>query len=100
MDKNELKKVILSYGDKIGAVGISLDCPSAGDFVIGYGFDDKEKKWKVYQNGERGMSMGGHYLFESEEEALEKLYEIVLDYHEFDERDKERRRKIAAEKQK
>lgn len=100
MDKNELKKVILSYGDKIGAVGISLDCPSAGDFVIGYGFDDKEKKWKVYQNGERGMSMGGHYLFESEEEALEKLYRIVLRYHEYDERDKERRRKIAEEEQK
>lgn len=100
MDKNELKKVILSYGDKIGAVGISLDYLSEGDFVIGYGFDDKENKWKVYQNGERGMSMGGHYLFESEEEALEKLYRIVLQYHEYAERDKERRRKIAEENQK
>ena len=100
MDKNEWKKAILSYADKIGAVAISMDYLSTGDFVIGYGFDDKEKKWKVYQNGERGMSMGGDYLFESEEEALEKLYQIVLRYHEYDERDKERRRKIAAEKQK
>lgn len=100
MDKNELKKVILSYGDKIGAVRISLDYISKGDFVIGYGFDDKENKWKVYQNGERGMSMGADYLFESEEEALEKLYRIVLQYHEYAERDKERRRKIAEENQK
>ena len=100
MDKNELKKVILSYGDKIGAVGISLDYLSEGDFVIGYGFDEKENKWKVYQNGERRMGMGPDYLFESEEEALEKLYRIVLRYHEYDERDKERRRKIATEKQK
>ena len=100
MDKNELKKVILSYGDKIGAIAISLDYLSKGDFVIGYGFDDKEKKWKVYQNGERGMRMDANYLFESEEEALEYLYRVVLRYHEYDERDKERRRKIAAEKQK
>lgn len=98
MDKNELKKVILSYGDKIGAIGISLDYISKGDFVIGYGFDDKEKKWRVYENVERGWSIGK--LVESEEEALEKLYRIVLRYHEFDERDKERRRKIAEEKQK
>lgn len=98
MDKNELKKVILSYGDKIGAIGISLDYISKGDFVIGYGFDDKEKKWRVYENVERGWSIGE--LVESEEEALEKLYRIVLRYHEFDERDKERRRKIAEEKQK
>ena len=99
MDKNELKKVILSYRDKIGAIGISLDCLSKADWEIGYGFDDKEKKWKVYENGERGMG-GPFCLFESEEEALEKLYRIVLRYHEFDERDKERRRKIAEEKQK
>lgn len=99
MDKNELKKAILSYADKIGAVAISMDYLSKGDFVIGYGFDDKEKKWKVYENGERGMG-GPFCLFESEEEALEKLYRIVLRYHEYDERDKERRRKIAAEKQK
>lgn len=98
MDKNELKKVILSYRDKIGAIGISLDCLSKADWEIGYGFDDKEKKWRVYENDERGMSIG--QLFESEEEALEKLYRIVLRYHEFDERDKERRRKIAEEKQK
>lgn len=98
MDKNELKKVILSYGDKIGAIGISLDYISKGDFVIGYGFDDKEKKWRVYENVERGWSIG--QLFESEEEALEYLYRVVLRYHEYDERDKERRRKIAAEKQK
>ncbi len=98
MDKNELKKVILSYGDKIGAIDIRLDYLSKGDFVIGYGFDDKENKWRVYENGERGSSIGK--LFESEEEALEKLYRIVLRYHEYDERDKERRRKIAAEKQK
>lgn len=98
MDKNELKKVILSYGDKIGAIGISLDYISKGDFVIGYGFDDKEKKWRVYENVERGWSIGK--LVESEEEALEKLYRIVLQYHEYAERDKERRRKIAEEKQK
>lgn len=98
MDKNELKKAILSYADKIGAIAMSLDCLSTVDWEIGYGFDDKEKKWRVYENLERGMSIGE--LYESEEEALEKLYQIVLDYHELDERDKEFCRKIAAEKQK
>lgn len=38
-------------------------------FVIGYGFDNNEKLWKVYQNNERGMK--AEWTFENEEEALE-----------------------------
>ena len=45
------------------------------DFVIGYGFDNNEKLWKVYQNNERGMK--AEWTFENEEEALEKLYKKV-----------------------
>lgn len=98
MDKNEWKKLIKSYASKIGSVAIDLDYLSESDFVIGYGYDETEKKWKVYQNGERGMHMGGDYWFGSEEEALECLYDIVLDYHRYAEEDKEFRRKKAMKK--
>lgn len=48
MDKNEWKKLIKSYASKIGSVAIDLDYLSEADFVIGYGYDETEKKWKDY----------------------------------------------------
>ena len=33
---------------------IVLNQITDADFVIGYGFDNNEKLWKVYQNNERG----------------------------------------------
>ena len=72
MDKNELISSMLSFKDNIGMWKIVLNQITDADFVIGYGFDNNEKLWKVYQNNERGMK--AEWTFENEEEALEKLY--------------------------
>ena len=66
---------VLSFKDNIGMWKIVLNQITDADFVIGYGFDNKEKLWKVYQNNERGMK--AEWTFENEEEALEKLYKKV-----------------------
>lgn len=55
MDKNELISSMLSFKDNIGMWKIVLNQITDADFVIGYGFDNNEKLWKVYQNNERGM---------------------------------------------
>ena len=75
MDKNELISSMLSFKDNIGMWKIVLNQITDADFVIGYGFDNNEKLWKVYQNNERGMK--AEWTFENEEEALEKLYKKV-----------------------
>ena len=66
---------MLSFKDNIGMWKIVLNQITDADFVIGYGFDNNEKLWKVYQNNERGMK--AEWTFENEEEALEKLYKKV-----------------------
>ncbi len=95
MDKEELKKAIKSYQNQIAPVGIVMNHLSAAEYVIGYGFDETKKQWKVYRNGERGMPLMSKYFFGSEEEALKMLYEAVLDYYKFRELLKERDRKDA-----
>lgn len=75
MDKYELISNVLSYKDDIGMWKIVLNQITDADFVIGYGFDNTVKLWKVYQNNERGMK--AEWTFEKEEEALEKLYKKV-----------------------
>ena len=50
MDKNELISSMLSFKDNIGMWKIVLNQITDADFVIGYGFDNNEKLWKVYQN--------------------------------------------------
>lgn len=60
---------MLSFKDNIGMWKIVLNQITDADFVIGYGFDNNEKLWKVYQNNERGMK--AEWTFENEEEALE-----------------------------
>ena len=75
MDKNVLIASILSFEKNIGMWKIVLNQITDADFVIGYGFDDNTRQWKVYQNSERGMM--SEWEFEKEEEALEKLYKKV-----------------------
>lgn len=75
VDKKELISSMLSFKDNIGMWKIVLNQITDADFVIGYGFDNNEKLWKVYQNNERGMK--AEWTFENEEEALEKLYKKV-----------------------
>ena len=52
MDKKELISSMLSFKDNIGMWKIVLNQITDADFVIGYGFDNNEKLWKVYQNNE------------------------------------------------
>ena len=75
VNKNELISGILSFKGNIGMLKIVLNQITDADFVIGYGFDNNKKLWKVYQNNERGMK--AEWMFRSEEEALEKLYKNV-----------------------
>ncbi len=75
MDKDKLISSILSFKDSIGMWKIVLNQFTDADFVIGYGFDNNTKLWKVYQTNERGMVT--EWIFENEEAALEKLYKKV-----------------------
>ena len=79
MDKNELISSILLFKDNIGMWKIVLNQITDADFVIGYGFDNNAKLWKVYQNNERGVV--SEWTFETEEAALEKLYKKVKFQH-------------------
>ncbi len=75
MDRNEIKKKIMEFQDKIGMWRIIINNLSEADFVLGYGFDDISKKWKVYQNNEQENQL--EWYFETEDEALLKLYKKV-----------------------
>ena len=75
MDKEEVISSILSFADCIGIWKIVLNQFTDADFVLGYGYDENIKLWKVYQNDERGIM--SEYTFENEEEALKKLYKKV-----------------------
>lgn len=75
MDKGELISSILSFEDGIGMWKIVLNQFTNADFILGYGYDDNTKLWKVYQNNERGIM--AEWIFVNEEEALKKLYKKV-----------------------
>ena len=79
MDKNQLISSILSFENNIGMWQIVLNQITNADFIMGYGFDDNTKLWKVYQNNERGMVL--EWTFENEEDALEQLYKQVKFMH-------------------
>ena len=55
MDRNELISSILSFEDNIGMWRIALSQITDAEFIMGYGFVESTKVWKVYQNNERGM---------------------------------------------
>lgn len=71
MDKSELLSSVLTFEGNIGMWKIVLNQITKADFVMGYGFDENMKKWKVYQNNERGIM--SEWVFDKEEEAIEKL---------------------------
>lgn len=79
MDKNELISSILLFKDNIGMWKIVLNQITDAEFVIGYGYDNNKRLWKVYQTNERGMV--SEWTFETEEAALEKLYKKVKFQH-------------------
>lgn len=63
----------------IGIWKIVLNEFTDADYVMGYGFDNTEELWKVYQINERGMMV--EWAFKNEEAALEKLYKKVKFQH-------------------
>ena len=54
---------------------VYLNAISYAQFSIGYEFDENAKMWIVYENGERGRD--AEWTFESEHEALKRLYIMV-----------------------
>ena len=75
MNNNELISCILAFENNIGMWKLVLNQITNADFVMGYGFDENIKLWKVYQNSERGIVL--EWTFDNENEALEKLYKKV-----------------------
>lgn len=75
MNNNELVSCILALENNIGMWKLVLKQITSADFVMGYGYDENMKLWKVYQNNERGMV--AEWTFDNENEALEKLYKKV-----------------------
>ena len=58
---------------------ICVDYEAFADFCIGCFYDDKEEKWKVYINYERGYHCI-QLITESEEEAFDRLLSIINFY--------------------
>lgn len=58
---------------------ICVDSELFTDFCIGCFYDEKEEKWKVYVNYERGYHCI-HLITESEEEAFDRLLSIINFY--------------------
>lgn len=79
MTKNELISLINSYDDKIGRWNICINGNSSSQFTIGKYYDASTNKWIVYQNAERGRT--SEWKFETEEAALNKLYQRVKYRH-------------------
>ena len=76
MTRTEFLKKTEHYNGSVGSWDIVLDRFSEADFVIGCYYDESDKKWKVYQNNERGLQ-GIDLETTSEEEALDELYSMI-----------------------
>ena len=55
---------------------ICVDCEAFADFCIGCFYDEKEEKWKVYINYERGRR-DILLVTENEEEAFDELLSTI-----------------------
>lgn len=76
MTRTEFLNKTEHYHGSVGGGDIVLDRLSVADFVIGCYYDENDKKWRVYENGERGLQ---NVALEttSEEEALDELYSMI-----------------------
>lgn len=74
--RKKLEKMIKKLRELQDSVFVYLGEYSQRDFSIGCYYDEKDKLWKIYENGERGMSVT-MFTSESENEVLAELYKKV-----------------------
>ena len=79
MKKADLFAEILDYKNQIGRFDLCFGKSTKADFVMGYYFDEIDGEYKVYKNGERGMSTV-RYSGKDEGEALNALLHMVKGY--------------------
>ena len=76
MTKQELINFINKHKDKIGAFHIALDERFEGQFTLGYYYDDKSRKYKVYEVNER-QHVWIRDEFKNENDAIERLFRLI-----------------------
>ena len=76
MTKQELINFINKHKDKIGAFHIALDERFEGQFTLGYYYDDKSRKYKVYEVNER-QCIWIRDEFKNENDAIERLFRLI-----------------------
>ena len=76
MTKQELANFINKYRDKIGTFYIALDERFEGQFTLGYYYDDKSRKYKVYEVNER-QRVWIRDEFKNENDAIERLFRLI-----------------------
>lgn len=76
MTKQELKNFIYTHKNDIGIFNILLDEKKYVQFTLGYYYDDKAKKYKVYEVNER-QDVWIRDEFDRESEAIERLYRLI-----------------------
>ncbi len=76
MTKQEIINFINKHRDKIGAFHIALDERFEGQFTLGYYYDDKSRKYKVYEVNER-QRVWIRDEFKNENDAIERLFRLI-----------------------
>ena len=76
MNKKEFLCKAETLKHKLGVWQLETEQEDFSDFVRGCFYDEEEGKWKVYDNGERGMRIIWLET-ESEEEAFDELLELI-----------------------
>lgn len=77
MTKDEFLKKIEQEAPNIGDYDIETDYLTKAGFVLGCYYNEQEKIWHIYETDERGIEET-IYTAESEEEAYDMLYELVM----------------------
>lgn len=76
MTQQELVNFINKHRDKMGAFHIALDGRFEGQFTLGYYYDDKSRKYKVYEVNER-QRVWIRDEFKNENDAIERLFRLI-----------------------
>ena len=76
MTKQELINFINKHRDNIVAFHIALDERFEGQFTLGYYYDDKSRKYKVYEVNER-QCIWIRDEFKNENDAIERLFRLI-----------------------
>lgn len=72
----KLERIIKKLRERQNPVFVYLGKYSHRDFSMGCYYDEKDKLWKIYENGERGMSIT-MFCSKNEDEVLAELYKML-----------------------